>query len=211
MKSEKRTIDRKKEAVKEVGSFTSSHLAFSLVNIDLEDGRKYLCFLESIDAIPEGKKLRGRENMRVSYRVFNGKAMLLGIVVPDKFAGMNLGKEIINHFVRFVEQSGLKFMGTGKINKPMIAQALVRAGFEPVSQEVLVEILPRSTSNTSRIPNIQVLANRKEAKLITASHGGDFYKVISSDEVISKYPFTTDESVVAIQTRYVRKKPSLKA
>jgi len=195
------------DVLKEVGQFTCAGVNFSVIKDDWKDGRKHLYFVESRNELRAGVDRRGREITRVGYRVFGDEAVLLGIVVPSKYAGKNLGKEIIDYFIQFIEKNGLKFVGTGQINKPMIAQALVRAGFEPVSKNVLVEILPRPSDNVSRVPEVQVLANEQSAKLITGSHGGDFYRVIPPEEVLKKYPITTDESIVAIQTRYVRKTP----
>lgn len=199
-------LETKGEQIKEIGLFNHEDLQLRVFLDEWKDGRKHLYFVNLPDEIRTETQRRSRDVARIGYRVFGDEVVLLGMAVPFHFAGRDMGRAMVDHLIRYVESEGLKFMGSGKINKPMIAQALVRAGFEPVSRNVLVEILPRSKYDSSRVPNVQVIDNRQSARLISRSDGGDFFRVIPPEEVASKFPIGGGENVVAIQTRYILKK-----
>ncbi len=190
------------DALTEVDTFSHEGATFHVFREELKDGRIHLYFTPSLDAL-KGVDRRGRETTRVGYRVYGNEAILLGLMVPPSMAGHHMGEALIKYFVERLDKEGLTFIGTGKINKPMIAQTLVRAGFEPVSRNVLVEILPKRASDESRVPNVQVVKNEQKAKLVTGASGGPFYRVISPEEALRVYPISGPDTIVAIQTRYI--------
>lgn len=157
--------------------------------------------------LPQNPNRHGGDIARLRYRVLGKEAVFGGILVPTKLAGHNLGVEMIKYFAQFVERRGLDFFRTGTIRKPMIALSLARADFVPVSRDLLVEILPRSQRSLSRIPNIHVIENRESRALTSGSQDGDdnFFRVISKEEVLRKYPINAPENIVAICTRYIKR------
>lgn len=97
------------------------------------------------------------------------------------------------------------FIGTGVIHKPIVALTLVRAGLEPLSKNMLVEILPRSAENPglADVPKIQIIRNTiAKAQNVDGSAGGKFYVTVDPAVVARKYPFSTAQMVVALHTRY---------
>jgi len=193
------------EALTEVGTFSHEGRNLTVFKEQLPDGRMHLYFAATREELAAADR-RGREVIRIGYRVYEHEVMLLGFVVPESEAGHHTAQVLIAYFLEYVKKEGLEFIGTAKINKPLIAQALVRAGFEPESRNVLVEILPRRTTDTSHVPHVQVVDNRQSAKLITGATGGAFYRLVPPEEVLRKYPISGPDSVVAIQTRYLQKK-----
>ncbi|MES2134788.1 MAG: hypothetical protein V4449_00925 [Patescibacteria group bacterium] len=185
-----------------VDDFKKDGLSLQVFGERWEDGREHLYFVDSENELKRESNRRGRDVTHITYRIFGDEATLLGLTVPQHYAGRSLGKRLAEYFENFSQNHGLRFRSTGKINKPLIALSLIRAGFQPVSKNILVEILPRSTSDTSRIPNVHVLKNKQSAKLVTSSHGGDFYRVVPESEVLRKYPINTPDKTVAVQTRY---------
>jgi GNAT superfamily N-acetyltransferase len=192
------------DVLQKVDTFEDGEIVFSVFKEYLSDGRWRLYFVESSEEESFVPLRKNRGVTSVGYRIFGEHdAMLLGFKVSEKYSGRGLGKKLVNYFLEFVKKEKLTFRGTGDINKPMIALTLSRMGFEPASRDVLVEILPRSMSTPSeRVPNVQVLRNEENKKLITGSEGGLFYRKISPEEVLKKYPISSPDMIVAVQTHY---------
>ena len=163
-----------------------------------DDGRMHIYFADEAQ-VP----YLSYDYTRIGYRDFHDETMMLGLRVASSLRGRDLGQLMVGYLQERVEERHQIFMGTGYIYKPLIALTLKRAGMEPLSEDVLVEILPLSKFVDSRVPKVQVLKNKSGQELRGARpSGGQFYEVVPNEEVVAKYPINSPEMVVALNTRY---------
>ncbi len=166
------------------------------------DGRRHVYFL------PQGDSLQGRESShnvtRIAYRRWDEGTQFLGMVVAKGLRGNGLGVKLLQYFIEASRQHEGSLLGTGLIHKPLIALTLQRAGLQPESQDFMVEILPRSSADSSGLPKVQVLQQGPyNGDVLDRSRGGRFYDVIPPDEVVRCYPINDPDLVVALHTRYL--------
>jgi len=166
-----------------------------------EDGRRHLYFTD-----PE-TEITGRENTRdvtrLGYRQWDDGVMFLGMSVARRLRGNQLGVSLVNFFRNSMEQRGIPITRTGNIYKPIIALTLSRAGFMPISRDVLVEILPKPAGDESEIPKVNLVSTLiPPTELVDRSESGMFFDIVPPDVVEKSYPITGPEMTVAIHTPY---------
>lgn len=143
---------------------------------------------------------------RVGFRDFDEGRMLLGLRVASGLRGRDLGESIVT-YLQDITEEGQNFMGTGYIYKPLVALTLKRAGMQPLSEDVMVEILPWRKSEDSGTPRVQVTRNNTGQELsgMNKPHGGMFYEVVPHEQALAQYPMNSPEMVVALHTTYTPK------
>lgn len=167
------------------------------------DGRKHVYFSK------DGQSIQGREHSRnvtrIAYRTWPGSgAMFLGMSAEESLRGSGLAVKLVDFFRNAVEERDAPLTSTGKINKPLVALTLTRAGFEPVADEVLVEILPKSKHEDSEVPRVHFVKGcPNSAGVMDSSGGGRFFDVVEAARVVSSYPINSPEMTVAINTCYL--------
>ncbi|HZL08284.1 MAG TPA: hypothetical protein VFC50_03760 [Candidatus Dormibacteraeota bacterium] len=146
---------------------------------------------------------------RIVYRKLAGEAVLLGVSVESRLKGAGLGKTLVDHFMEHVEdETGLPCFRTGRVNKPVMALTLQRAGFQPTNMNVLAAILPRSELSDPDIPRVQIVRNRLGVgRLVTRSprRHWTFYKIVSDEEAREETLGVHSPLLVALHTRYVKR------
>ena len=144
------------------------------------------------------------EQTRVLYRVFDAsEVLLIGIFLGKGHIGKGLGASVLKYFFENIEQQEGKFIGTGKIRKPVVALTLSRLGLRAASDDFCAEVLPLSKYESSRVPKIKIIHNRlPEYEIVSVGPGGPFYEVISPPEVAARYPAGTPDRIIALHTNF---------
>lgn len=185
--------------ISEMPPLIAGELELSAELHEHEDGRYHIYFYREEDS-----DRVNHDYTRVGYRDFDEYTMLLGLKVATSLRGRGLGQNIVQYFLDQTAERGQEFDGTGIIVKPLIALTLVRAGLKPLSDDVLVEILPWRKNDTSEEPKVHVLQNDQGIELNgDRPSGGKFFTVVSPEERVSKYPMSSPEMLVALHTQYV--------
>lgn len=144
-----------------------------------------------------------KDQTRVAYRVFEGKSLFLGMYLGASHRGIGLSDDILDYFVSNVGNIDGQFMGTGQINKPLIGLSLSRIGLKPLVEDFVVEVLPRSVTDSSRIPKVQIIKNVANPEvIIDKGPAGPFYEAVPEEEVIRYYPIGTPDRIIALHTEY---------
>lgn len=190
---------RSHEFVAELPPLETSSLELSAELHQHDDGRMHIYFADETIA-----PYLCYDYTRVGYREFDHESMMLGLRVASGLRGRDLGISMVEYLQEHIADCGQGFMGTGYIYKPLVALTLKRAGLEPVSDEVLVEILPWAKGDDTGTPKIQVLKNESEQELsgLARPSGGQFYEVVPQEEVVARYPINSPEMIVALHTKY---------
>lgn len=183
--------------VREMPALTADGIELDAELHKHHDGRLHVYFARA------GEDVSSYDYTRIGYRDFDDESMLLGLRVASNLRGRDLGQSMVKYLQDRVEERGQTFIGTGMIYKPLVALTLKRAGMQPLSQDVMVEILPWSKADTTGTPKVQVIRNEDGLELTgQRPSGGHFYEVIPSEQVVAKYPINSPEMIVALHTRY---------
>lgn len=142
-------------------------------------------------------------------RYFVGRKLagiFLGIHVPSHRRGQGLGVKVLEHAQAQLGERGISLIHTGHIHKPAVGLVLRRAGFEPMSDDFIVELLPSQTTDDSRDlfpPNVRMLRRRSLPVTMRAgSQHGRFYNVLPNHQIGTAQ--VDYSKAVAIHTPYVQ-------
>lgn len=165
------------------------------------DGRRHIYFWR------DGQDIRGKELSRdvtgISYRVWPDGVQFAGMTIEKTLRGCGMARRLLEYFMQACEQREGPFQGTGIIHKPLIALALVKAGLQPMSEDCLVEILPKSVYDSSEVPKVHIAHKAPGSQpLVDHAPGGRFFDVVDPFEVRARYPIGSPAMTVAINTQY---------
>lgn len=167
-----------------------------------EDGRLHVYFNQPNTSV----RYSTNDSTRLGFRVFDSRAMFLGIKVASNLRGGHVGTALLRYFMGEAENRGLSVSRTGLIHKPLVALMLKRSGFSPVSTKAVAEILPESGNQPDHHPKICWLSNTlPPEECVDGIKGRKFYDVVTVPEATFRYPLCVPETnQVALHTPYVR-------
>jgi len=171
------------------------------------DGSRHLYFSDHAraDAVNRPSDV---DATRIVYREVGSQVRLLGLSVEKRMRGVGLGQLLLDHFLENVEsETGMPCRRTGRVNKPVMAMTLQRAGFKPASTNILAAVLPKSESGDPDVPRVQIVRNRLGVgRLITQSpqRHWTFYEVVPDEEAIQETLGGQRQVLVALHTHYTK-------
>lgn len=164
----------------------------AVTSIECLDNRRYLLFGQSI-ADPSAQVVLSSQlrSTRIGYQIFEGKAVLQGILVSQGQQGRGSGERMIEYFLDNVGELEGEFAGTGRIHKPVVGLQLARVGLKAQQTDFSATILPQSKyDKTPHVPKILVTRDEvvDRQRVIDRVDTNSFYEVIGPEEAIRTYP-----------------------
>jgi hypothetical protein len=155
--------------------------------------------------LSRGKKDRADEDIKITYRPDKtGKGVIFsGMLIPKELRGMGLSTELFKYFLDGVEQKGLRFVGTGVINKPLMALVLKKAGLVPEDKDYLAIVLPNAKDDPDIESSVTFMRDAGDgARKVTGTKSGkEFYRTVPLTSVPTSI-LTDRRRRVALHTRW---------
>jgi hypothetical protein len=170
-----------------------------------KDERRDVFFTRPQDRELVQRRPNDDEVTKLSYMAQEGqgRALFIGMSVATAMRRAGVGRRLFDYFAENVGRAeGLDFVGTGTMNKPVIALIVSRAGLMPKSMDCVAEIMPSELAADPQVPVVRFLnqtlppSDRKDSSVYQP-----FYEIAASG-AFEQIP-VDPAKVVPLHTGYI--------